>query len=130
MIPRKKLREIACELLALSGDICGGVFSWTDSNLKLFARIHAGCALDDADLCALDRACEVGGAIARALHDAVLAMRFDDYRAALSRNIPITVQEFLLCVQKDALLRRYKSREEAKRYYKRARFVAAPTEDA
>lgn len=130
MMPRKKLREIACELLALTGDICGGVFSWPDSSLRLFARINAGCALDDADLCALDRACEIGVAIARALHEGELATLFDDYRAALSRNIPIAVQELLWCVQKDALLRRHKSREEAKRYYKRIRIMPAPMEDA
>ena len=128
MIARKKLREIACECLALSGDIAGGVFSWTDANLKLFARIHAGCVIDEGDLCALDRACEIAEAIARALHEDELATRFGDYRAVLSRNIPIAVREFLWFTLRDALQHRKKGREEAKRFYRRARFKPDPTE--
>jgi len=125
---REKLREIVCALRAISGDIVGGLFGWTDASLHLFARICAGLSLDDADRHTLARCCEIAEAIARTLHDWTREMRFDEYRESILRECAEDARELLGYLSQEALRRRRSARDKKERGLSRDFAAIAPTE--
>ena len=116
---RKKLREIVCALQSMPSDIAGGLFAWTTASQELFALIKSGRKLDDADRMALGRSLEIAEGIARVLHADDLATRFNDYHAALSKDIECAALEFLGFIRESTLSERRRAQETAEQYYLR-----------
>ncbi len=114
------LREMVCALQAMPGDIFGGVFNWTLKIRQLFVRVQAGDALDDEDLLALDRACEIATTIARTLHARSMESRFDDYRAAIARDLSDDDYYLAHYTLEAALRQRRTVREKTERDYQQA----------